>query len=288
VTQKTWYGDGAYGHSAEEWERRLGEALARGDHAELKSALLEMRAEMRSEVGELGRFGRAPFLDRLAEHTRRLLRSEPTDLEALEDELSAERDTWAGFRRRYRTAFVPEDLHPFLRSCGVFISPDPEGVQFEGFDKYCGLGQGPRREAITLFVRSGEPAEDEEGYVPPNFFSYYDEAHRDFEVRRSYRTVLPRGGGTDCIVEQVERLVREPGELEQFGFDDVQNRPTYRAYVREADGDSELGELPGIDTTPLGRCAVRVLGRLGLEPVEELPALDPFGVLDLSFAVHRA
>ncbi|MBW2277828.1 MAG: hypothetical protein JRF63_10070 [Deltaproteobacteria bacterium] len=286
MTGKSGDGDGAFGQSVTEWERRLTGALERGDHAELKQTLLTMRTEMRCEAGELGRFGRAPFLDRLSEHTRRLLRSEPTDIEALETELAAERKAWAGFRRRFRATFVPEDLHPFLRSCGVFISPDRDGVQFDGFDKYSGLARGPRREAITLFVRNGEPPDDEEGYVPPNFFSFYNEAHCDFEVRRAYRTVLPKGSGTDCILEHVERLVPDIGELEQFGFEDVQNRPTYGAYVEDLDGDLRLRDLPGIDATPLGRVAIRVLAKLGLELNEELPNLDPYDVLDLSFSVR--
>jgi hypothetical protein len=288
LTGKTGHGDGAFGRSAGEWEQRLTAALERGDHKGLKQTLVEMRAEMRGEAGELSQLGRAPFLDRLAEQTRRLLNTDPTELEAIEDELAAERQTWSDFRRRYRTAFVPEDLHPFLRSCGVFIVPDPDGVQLEGFDKYSGQGKGPRREAITLFVRSGAPSVDEEEYVPPNFFSFYDEAHRDFEVRRAYRTVLPGGAGTRCIVEHVQRLVGEVSTLKRFGFEDVQNRPTYGAYVDEVDGDSVLRSPPAIEATPLGRLAVRVLAELGLEPSAAVPNLDPFGALDLVFPVRAA
>jgi len=287
VDHGTWYGDGAYGHSAGEWERRLAEALGRGDHLALREMLQTMREEMHGEVGEVGRLERAPLLDRLTEHARRLLRSDPTETEALEGELAAERRIWVDFRRRYRAAFVPEDLHPFLRSCAVFIGPDRDGVQYEGFAKYSGRTDGPRREAVTLFVRSGEPPADEEGYVPPNFFSFYDEAAREFEVRRAYRTVLPKGAGTDCVHEHVTRLVRDNDRIDRFGFDDVQNRRTFRAYVEERDGKFALRALPAPTETPLGRVALRVLSRVGLEPAEARPALDPFGALDLIFTVRR-
>lgn len=287
MTSETWYGDGAYGHSAAEWEQRLAQALERGDHAGLKDTLLAMRQEMQGEVGELGRFGRAPLLDRLTEHARRLLRSEPTAIEALEQELAAERKAWIDFRRRYRQSFVPADLHPFLRSCAVFIESDPGGVQFEGFGKFTGRSDGPHREAVTLFVRTADPPVEEEGYVPPNFFSFFDEARGEFEVRRAYRTVLPRGGGTDCVHEHLTVLVRDLGRLRRFGFDDVQNRPTYGAYVTSGD-PPRLREPSAIDATPLGRLAQRVLSRVGMEPVEAEPALDPFGALDLAFPVRRA
>jgi hypothetical protein len=286
LTGETSFGDGAFGHSAEEWEQRLTRSLERGDHAAMREVLLAMRAEMRGEVGELGRFGRAPLLDRLAEHARRLLRSDPTELEALEEELARERKAWVNFRRRYRATFVPEDLHPFLRSCGVFIGPDETGVQFNGFDKYAGQTEGVRREAITLFVRSGDPPEDEEGYVPPNFFSFYDEPHRQFEVRRAYRTVLPRGAGTECVHEHVTRLVPQVSELERFGYDDVQNRPTFNAFVGETEGVMRLRASPPIESTPLGRVAMRVLASLDLEPVDTLPTLDRYGTLDLDFSVR--
>jgi hypothetical protein len=287
VTEASRFDEGAFGRSARAWQRELAEALDRGDHTALRETLRLMRQEMSGEVETLGRAERAPLLDRLTEHARRLLRSAPTELEAVEDELTAERRAWADYRRRYREAFVPAELHPYLESCAVFVAPDALGVQFSGFDKHTGRSAGSRAEAVTLFVRSPDAPVDEEGYVPPNFFTGYDEAAGELVVRRAYRTVLPHGAGTAIIAEHADALVRDRSRLRRIRFDDVQNRPTYTAFVETVEGTPRARPGLGVGVTPLGRTATRVLARLGLAPAAAVPVLDGFGALDLVVEVER-
>jgi hypothetical protein len=280
-------GSGEVGYSADEWADRLGAALDRGDHDELRGLITEMRGEMRGEARHLSRHGRAPLLERLTEHARRLLSSDPTEIEALEAELVEERRILRDFKSRYTGSYLPAVLRPFLESCCVFVGPTEGGAQFDGFDKYGGQTVGRRREAVTLYTRSEAGAGEDADYVPPNFFSAFDGAYGEFVVRRAYRTVLPRGAGTECILEHVRELVPDLGDLRRVRIDDVQNRPTYDAHVSTAEGARRLRKSAEAEHTPLGRLSTRILERLGLA-VESMDAhLDGFGVLDLVVVVRH-
>ncbi len=270
------------GLTPEHWRRSLDEALAAGDPAGLRQALVALRAEIRSQSEELARRERAPGLDRLVEQARRLLATEPTEGERLEAELADERALWARFRERYRDTFVPADLQPFLDCCAAFLDRSSEGVQFDGFDKYAGRVDGATRLAVTLFRRSGEPAE---GETPANFFARYEPRAGRLVVERCYRTSLPRGAGELVLDEQLRALVSEPAGLRALVFDNVQNRATYDAHVCRSGGDAALRDGVPWDASPLGRLGGRLLGRSGVTIDRAEPSLDGFGFLDLVLVV---
>lgn len=265
------------------WEGRLSDALDRHDHVALRDALTELCAEIGGQFEEVHRRSSAATLDRLVEHARRLLGSEPTDSEQLEAELDRERRLWARFRRRYRHTFVPPELRPFLDSCGVFLGPTSGGVQFPGFEKYAGSCVEGTPHAVTLFRRSGEPGGDE---TPANFFATFDPGAGRFTVERCYRTGLPRGAGELCIHEQLESLLGEaPGAMRQLVFDNVQNRATYDAHVAVIEGSTALRDGVRWVDTPLGRLGERVLRRAGFGVAGVRPTLDTFDCLDLGLEV---
>jgi hypothetical protein len=264
-----------------EWERRLVWAVEAGDRAGLHRALGELRRELDVEEDLVIALQREPLLERLVEHARRLVSTDPTDEEALVAELIEERRLWSSYRERYRERFVPPALLPLLDGCAAFIRPAPDGVQYEGFEKYAGQTDGRRREAATLFVPTGEQA----GAPPPNFFGAFDESYGRLVVRRCYRTVLPPGAGTACMIEQVRALVPTITQLEALAFENVQNRATYAAHVTGLGDTRRLREGVGIGDSPLGRLAARIFAGCGLAPGAPRPRLDTYGILDLEFPV---
>ena len=119
----------AHGKAPREWEEELETALDLRDHERLKRALNALRSELGSQNRLLDLMDRDPVLARLIEQSRRIFRNAPTEEEALETELSGERQLWADYRQRYREHFIPTALHPFLKSSGIFISPSTTGFQ---------------------------------------------------------------------------------------------------------------------------------------------------------------
>ena len=264
---------GVYGFAPEQWEQALDRALESHDHRLLRLTLGALRSEIGDQAETVMGHASAPHVDRLVEQARRLLSSEPTAMQSLEDELDRERRVWAGFRERYRQVFVPERLHPFLESCGLFLRPVDGGAQFRGFAKYVATSE---EEAITLYLDDGEG-------TPPNFFSAYDANRGRFVVLRAYRTSLPRGAGKSCILEHLEQLAPSPGDLRELVYDNVQNRATYRAHVEQVGGARRLRDGVGTDDTPLGRLTGRILADRGQRVTDVRPVLDGFGFLDLGF-----
>lgn len=264
---------GVYGRAPAEWESVFTDALHQHAHAALRTALGVLSREIQEQTSSVEERAEGPRLERLVEQARRVLRAEPTQLEALEGELDRERAVWARYRKRYREAFVPTALQPYLDSCAVFVQPCAEGVQFPGFDKYRGWSVRTG-EAVTLFAGSG-------GGTPPNFFSRY-EAHGDrFVIERAYRTSLPRGAGMDCILEHLDALVaadRGPAELV---FDNVKNSATFATHVEVRDGVPHLRSGVGVTDSPLGRLGQRLLQRRHRTVVGVRPTLDAYGFLDL-------
>ncbi len=265
----------------QEWGRSLQEALESGDRDALHEVLGRLRRELDLEEDLVIDIRRSPFTDRLIEQARRLVQATPTEQEKLVDELISERKLWSEYRQRYRESFVPAKLQPFLDGCAAFIRPAEDGVRYEGFEKYAGQTEGRQREAATLFVPIGDKAKE----APPNFFSNFEEARGRLQVRRCYRTVLPRGAGTACMVEQVRALVPTPANLRALAFDNVQNRATYAAYVDNHGEERRLRETVDIGDSPLGRLASRILIECGLTPDVPRPCLDTYGILDLEFPV---
>jgi hypothetical protein len=280
----------AYGEAPRQWEQALIDALDLRDHARLKQTLASLRTELGSQVRLLDRMDRAPVLDHLVEHARRLLRSAPTQQEALERELAQERRLWAAFRERYREHFVPAALRPFLASSSLFVCPSTTGVQYDGFEKYTGHSNGFLREAMTLFhkIPTGETV-GEKLATPPNIVTCFDEHNSRFVVYRVYKTDLPRNAGKDCILEQIALLIPDLSSLRELVFDNVQNSKTYETHViREGNGIRRLRENVDIDQTPLGRFALRILSDLELKAASIRPVLDSFGFLDLHLKVEPA
>ncbi len=278
----------AWGLAPDQWETRFTRALDSHDHARLRKLLDELRSEIRTETGLLHQGDSRPILHRLVEQTRRLLRAEPGTLESLESELEQERDLWSDYRKRYRNSFIPSHLHPYLKSCSVFLAPSRKGVQYRGFDKYTGHRSGRLGEAITLFSPDS-PACSGKGWTgtPPNFFSSFKRQTGEFIVLRAFRTGLPRGSGLACIMEHVRTLVPEPGMLERITFDNVQNRPTYEACVAsEGNGPRPIPGARALDT-PLGRLGKRILDELSIPLHRIHTSLDPYGMLDLTLFVSR-
>ncbi len=264
---------GAYGRAPSEWEGVFTDALRDHAHTDLRRALRALGREIQEQTSNVDERAEGPRLERLVEQARRVLRSEPTEAEALELELDHERALWASWRQRYREAFIPTALQPYLDSCGVFVQPCVEGVQFDGFDKF--RGWSPRRgEALTLFAGPGDGA-------PPNFFSRYEARHDRFVVERAYRTTLPRGAGKTCILEHLDALVpagRGPTELV---FDNVKNSATFDAHVVLADDGPHLRPDVPWQASPLGRLGHRLLQHRGRTITDVRPTLDAFGFLDL-------
>jgi hypothetical protein len=278
----------AYGAAPQHWEQALLDALALGDPVRLKQALASLRSELGSQTQLLNRMDRAPMLDHLVEHARRLLRSAPTEQEALERELAQERRLWAAFRERYRERFVPPELRPFLRSSSLLVSPSTAGVQYAGFEKYTGHSNGPHREAMTLFHKTkvDETAQDKTA-IPANIFTSFTENNGRFTVYRVYKTDLPRNAGKDCILEHIALLSPDLSALKELVFDNVQNSKTYDAHViRDRNRVCRLREDVGIDQTPLGRFSQRILSDLGLKAASIRPVLDSFGFMDLYLKVE--
>jgi hypothetical protein len=278
----------AHGKAPREWEEELRNALDRRDHAQLKQALKALGGELGSESQLLNQIGRAPLLDRLVEQARRLLHSAPTGEEALEKELTRERQLWADYRQRYRKCFVPAELRPFLNSSALFVSPSTMGVQYDGFEKYSGHSRGTPREAITLFYNATtDEATQDSATTPANVFTSFDEQSGRFVVQRVYRTDLPRNAGRDCILEHISLLIPGITDLRELVFDNVQNRKTYDAHViTDRNGVFRLRQNVALDHTPLGRFGLRILTSLSLKVASILPVLDGFGFLDLHLIVE--
>ena len=269
---------GAFGRAPSQWEQALIEALDDRDNAAVRAALHALRAELSAQAEQIQRLEDAPGLDRLMDQARRLLRAGPTDTEILEREQDAERRLWSGYRDRYRQIFVPEPLHPFLGSCGLFLRPVTDlGAQYTGFDKYAASS---RTEAVTLFQGRGDG-------IPPNFFSSFDPRDGTLVVQRAYRTQLPRGAGATVIAEHVEQLVPDPADLRALVFENVQNSATYAAHVDTSGEWPRLRDGIGPGDSALGRLGGRVLALRGQLPTAVRPTLDTFGFLDLRLVVGR-
>lgn len=274
--------DTVRGRSPEAWSADLTRALDRRDHESLRRVLARLQREICGQAEEVTRRSAGPTLDLLVEQARRILGSEPTDSEELEGELDEERRLWARFRERYRTTFVPAELHPFLDSCCAFLGPLDDGVQFPGFQKLGGVARGGVDHAVTLFARRDGPVE---GETPANFFGTLDRRRGRFTVDRCYRTFLPRGAGELCIHEQLASLLDDPVELRELVFDNVQNTATYEAHVVVGDGGVRVREGVGWQETPLGRLGGRILSRTGRTVIRAHPRLDAFGFLDLGLEI---
>lgn len=269
---------GTFGRAPSQWEQAFARALDTHDHVAVRAALRDLRTELTAQTDRIQRLEGTPGLDRLMEQARRLLRAEPTATEALEIEQAAERRLWAGYRERYRQTFVPEVLHPFLGSCGLFLRPVSErGAQYPGFDKYTGLSA---TEAVTLFLGGG-------GGTPPNFFSSFDPHSGTFVVERAYRTQLPRGSGATVIAEHVAQLVPAPADLAALVFENVQNPATYAAHVDTSGEQPRLRDGIGPADSPLGRLGQRILTSRGQLLAAAQPTLDAFGFLDLRLTVGQ-
>ncbi len=278
----------AYGAAPQHWEQALLDGLELGDPVRLKQTLASLRSELGSQAQLLNRMDRAPVLNHLVEHARRLLRSAPTAQEALERELARERRLWADFRERYREHFVPPELHPFLGSVSLFVSPSTAGVQYAGFEKYTGHSNGPHREAMTLFHKTNvDGTTRDRPAIPANFFTSFNENNGCFMVYRMYKTDLPRNAGKDCVLEHIALLIPDLSALQALVFDNVQNSKTYDAHViRDRNGVCRLRENVAIDRTPLGRFSLRILSDLGLKATAIRPVLDSFGFMDLHLKVE--
>ena len=59
--------DGVYGRSPADWRKTLDEALKRRDHETLKQVLVELRAEMRGEIGRLSQKDKPSLVTSIAE-----------------------------------------------------------------------------------------------------------------------------------------------------------------------------------------------------------------------------
>lgn len=265
---------GVYGRAPSEWEAVFTHALRDNAHADLRAALSALGREIQEQLSSVEQRAAGPRLQRLVEQARRLTRSEPTELEALQGELDRERTLWASYRKRYREAFVPTALQPYLDSCAVFVQPSAEGPQFTGFDKYRGWS-ARTGEAVTLFAGPG-------GGTPPNFFSRYEARSDRFVVERAYRTTLPRGAGMDCILEHLDALVPEDRGPAEFVFDNVKNSATFDAHVEVRDAVPRLRSGVGCTDSPLGRLGQRLLQHRGRAVVGVRPTLDAYGFLDLT------
>jgi hypothetical protein len=277
---------GVFGRAPDEWEQVLFAALDRRDHQRLRRALRLLQQEIRAQDDQVDRRAHAPALDRLVEQARRLLAAAPTEGQALQDELAAERGIWSGFRQRYRDELVPSPLRPFLGSSALFVAPAADPPTFAGFDKYHGLGGGDPGEAVTLFHQRTLVGVHVAASTPPNFFSSFSPRRGRFVVQRAYRTSLPRGAGAACILEHLRALVPDATALRGLSFDNVQNSASYRAHVDHVDGVPTLRRGVPVDGSPLGRLGARLLTELGLEPAGVRSTLDGFGFLDLVIDVR--
>ncbi|MBN1946887.1 MAG: hypothetical protein JW797_14535 [Bradymonadales bacterium] len=278
-----------YGRQPGQWEQILCQVLDERDHERLFELLNGLQGEVCAQAGHLEAFDKGPFLGRLVEQGRRLLSASPTDTELLEAEQAQERALWCSYRQRYREAFIPGEIHAYLKSCGAFVRPSAGGVQFEGFDKYMGHTTGPQREVVTLFTRRQdrtEPADAAES--PPNFFSTYDRKQGRFIIGRAFRTSLPPGSGQAVLVEQVRTLLCEPGDrLAELVWDQVTNQPTYDALVAREGDRCRVNPEGRWQETPLGRVGARLIEALGGTVERAEAILDPFGFLDLVLVVGK-
>lgn len=291
MPSKTSKESGFHGLAPSEWEARLLSALQSRDHDNAKETLLALRREMTEEEASVQSFEKEPLISRLTEHTRRLLSTALTDAESLELELEVERSIWSDYRKRYRNSFVPTVLHPFLKSCALFLEQSTEKPQFSKYVKYFGAtdskSKAQRLEAVTLFAPLADRNYDELSPVtPPNFFSEFDNVTGQFVVKRAYRTHLPKGAGTECILEHIRAIVSKPEKLRTLAFDNVKNSATYNVFVTQSDSAPTLNPRPAEDRAPLVRVAKKILKELGLEPAAPTATLDTFGFLDLSVPVY--
>lgn len=276
---------GVFGYSPEQWREHLSQCLESGDFAGLKEILVRFGDEIQSETTVISQHLHSPLFDRLVEQARRLVQSEPTDLELLSDELTSERKLWADFRRKYRETFVPESLHPYLDDLAVFVAPSVESPVYDGFDKYTGYGQGRKSEAVTLFDPHRDPACNRGFELVPNFFTAYNHEERRFIIHRAYRRDLPQGAGEECLFEHMTVFTEGSLRLAKLTVENVQNAATYAVFVSDQEGQKTVVEDPKIDNAPLVRLGNRLIERFGGTVNDVSVNLDSYGFLDLHMGV---
>lgn len=269
------------GHNPEEWEEMLTNALENLDHKEAKKMLSDLSVEIREEEIVVDKMRDLPALDLVLECVRRLTNADPTDLESVEDELIEESRLWAEYRERYKDIFIPDVLEPYLRKTAALVSPDKEGLQFEGFQKYTGIYKGVGKEAVTLFYSPAGPSDR-----APNFFARFGKRSGSLIISRAYRMDLPPGAGSACISEHIEWLCPDTSHISRICIDNIKNPVTFDACVKiSSEGKKKWQLRDGADPldTPLGKLARKLSDRAGLDIISSKATLDGFGFLDLIF-----
>jgi hypothetical protein len=281
VVEEKKNGSATIGHNPEEWEEMLTNALENLDHKEAKKMLSDLSDEIREEEIVVDKMRDMPAFDLLLEWVRRLINADPTDLESVEDEWIEESRLWAKYRERYKDIFIPHVLEPYLRKTAALVSPDKNGLQFEGFQKYTGIYRGIGEEAITLFYHPLGPSDR-----APNFFSRFEKRSGSLIIARAYRMGLPPGAGSACLSEQIEWLCPDTSKICRICIDNVKNPVTFDACVKASlDGKKKWQLRDGADPmdTPFGKLARKLADRAGLSIISSKATLDGFGFLDLIF-----
>ena len=274
-------GIGSMGQNPEEWEEMLTHALKNRDHKKAKRMLFDLSVEIKDEEMVVDKMRDLPALDLLLEWVRRLIKADPTDLESVEDELMEESRLWAEYRERYTDIFIPDVLEPYLSKTAALVSPDKEGLQFEGFQKYTGIYKGLGEEAVTLFYSSAGPSDR-----APNFFTRFEKRLESLIISRAYRMDLPPGAGSACLSEHIAWLCPEPSHIRRICMDNIKNPVTFDACVTiSSEGKKKWQLRDGADLldTPLGKLAKKLSDRAGLNIMSSKATLDGFGFLDLIF-----
>lgn len=273
------------GREAAEWEQMLTHAMKNRDYHTMRSIILDLGNELMEQRDAVRKIQDHPALDHIVEWARRLVNTEPTDLESIEAELETEAYLWNTFQHRYRETFIPDELHPYIRCTPVMVSPDETGVQYQGFQKFSGVNEGACSEAVTLFHNPAGPTGN-----APNFFTRYKRRGNKVVIARAYRIGLPPGSGTNCIKEHITRLCDNPRRIQQIYIDNIQNSATYNTCVERTNSQQQWKARENANPvkTPLGKLATRLAQSCGLIISSVQMSLDEYGFLDLIFKTTPA
>jgi len=268
------------GKTPAEWEKMLSLALEKRDYLAMKGILEELGKEVIEEREAVYSKHDQPVLHRALELARRLVNTDPTELEYIEEELSKESCMWQAYQERYREAFIPKALEPYLRATVVMLHPDETGIQFKGFGKYSGECSGGVSESVTLFHKPASPPGG-----APNFFTKYDSQTCSAVISRAYRMDLPPRSGAACIEEQIRRLCGDPLQIRRIYIENIKNSATYNACVckSELNGECSARDRADPGSTPLGKLAFRLASALGLAISSAEIYIDCYGFLDIAF-----
>jgi hypothetical protein len=267
------------------WRTRLEQAAS--DPDALAQQLRELKREIRNEHSFLESI---PSPDGLLERVLSFFQDkEDHDYQRLgrriEEELRHEKQVV----KRYRGWKPGEDwedrLFLYLKDFAGEVKPDPDGVQFPGFDKFAGHNIGRfTRESYVLFLNQRFP-----GREPANFHVMFRERTGELVIKRVYKKELPRYEGRSSaaravLAEMIKGIVPDLSRIREFDIDNAANRETRQVLLAADSQDAALAQL---EQTPLGYLMKQLALELGLTPGAFRYHLMPFDMIRIELGMKE-